>query len=211
MSAAGSEVRGPEAAALRSPDVVMRLARMGSRAPDAAELPACHAPARGARAAGSFTRPRFDIDARGVGVAVYRVGDRRAHLQPRRLRPRPAARAAHRPRHRRGLGRDLRRSTTACPTTPRSSACAGTCRARRPAAICRATSILARANRSVRLFDRVVAALSEGRQPDAARDRGDRLSHAHDRGLRQRQVRHRRPRGHRAAAPSSPAPSARRC
>ncbi len=51
---------------------------------------------------------------------------------------------------------------------PRSSACAGTCRVQEAGRYLPSDLILARANRSVRLFDRVVGALSDGRQPDAA-------------------------------------------
>ena len=49
--------------------------------------------------------------------------------------------------------------------------------------------VLARANKSVRLFDHVASCLAAGRQPTRGGSGAGRLSDAHDRGLWQRQVR----------------------
>lgn len=166
MSAAGSEVCGPEAVALRPPDVVMRLARMG--AAHQTRLSFLRDMLRHAvRERWQFTRPRFDIDARGVGVAVYRVGvGERTYslvafghdLAPEQRTDRVIAEAwdatfalydgvpddAEIERLRRNV--PVQEAGRYLPSD----------------------LILARANRSVRLFDRVVGALSDGRQPDAA-------------------------------------------
>ena len=57
---------------MRAPDVVMRLARMG--AAHQTRLSFLRAMLRcAARDGWRFSRPRFDIDARGVGVAIYCV------------------------------------------------------------------------------------------------------------------------------------------
>ena len=64
--------RGPGEAKLRPPDVVMRLARMG--AAHQTRLSFLRSMLRcAARDGWCFKRPRFDIDARGVGVAIYCV------------------------------------------------------------------------------------------------------------------------------------------
>ena len=154
---------GPNTGELRAPDVVMRLARMG--AAHQTRLSFLRAMLRcAARDGWRFTRPRFDIDERGVGVALYcvAIGDRSYSLvafghdlPAERRTDRVIADAwdatfvlydgvpddseverLHRNVPRQEAGRYL------------------------PSEL-----ILARANRSVRLFERVVATLSEGRQP----------------------------------------------
>ena len=137
MSDAGAGLRGPEAAALRPPDVVMRLARMGAahqtrlsflramlRRAARDEL-AVHAPALRHRRARCRRRrlSRGDRE-RGPTASSPSATTCRRSSAPTASSPRPGTRPS--------------RSTTACPTMPRSSACAGTCRSRRPAAICRA-------------------------------------------------------------------------
>ena len=73
MSECRARAARPETAALRPPDVVMRLARMGAAHQTRLSFLQPHAAPRGSGTAGVFTRPRFDIDARGVGVAIYCV------------------------------------------------------------------------------------------------------------------------------------------
>ena len=161
-------MRGPcgsDELALRAPDVVMRLARMG--AAHQTRLSFLRAMLRcAARDGWRFTRPRFDIDVRGVGVAVYcvAIGARTYSLV--------------------AFGHDL-------PTDQRTDrviaeawdatfvlydGVPGEAEVERlrqnvprqeAGRYLPSELILARANRSVRLFESVVATLSEGRQPDA--------------------------------------------
>jgi hypothetical protein len=165
--ASGTEpgLREPEHAALRRPDVVMRLERMG--ASHQTRLSFLRAMLRrAAREGWRFTRPRFDIDAHGVGIALYcvAIGARTYSLvafghdlPPDQRTDRVIAEAwdatfalydgvpdaAELER----LGRNV----------PRQEA----------GRYLPSDLILARANRSVRLFERVVASLSDGRQPEA--------------------------------------------
>ena len=155
----------PATIALRPPDVVMRLARMG--AAHQTRLSFLRAMLR--RAASErwrFSCPRFDIDDRGVGVALYRVeiGERSytlvafGHDLPADQRTdRVIAEAwdATFALYDGMPGEDeIARLAVNVPLQE-----AGRCRA--------SELILARANRSVRLFDRAVSALAAGRQPDA--------------------------------------------
>ena len=71
--------------------------------------------------------------------------------------------------------------------------------------------VLSRANKSVRLFDSVAPHAGRGRAAGRGGDRARRLSDAHDGGLRQRQVRPRRPRRDRRPAGIRRARSRRRC
>ena len=166
MSATVRLAGGPQKVALRPPDVVMRLARMG--AAHQTRLSFLRAMLRrAAREGWRFMRPRFDIDGKGVGVAVYGVaiGERTyslvafAHdLPAERRTDRVIAEAwdATFVLYDGAPGDEeverLRRNV------PRQEA----------GRYLASDLILARANRSVRLFERVVAALSEGRQPEAA-------------------------------------------
>jgi hypothetical protein len=158
-------LREPGKAALRPPDVVMRLARMG--AAHQTRLSFLRAMLRcAARDGWRFTRPRFDIDARGVGVAIYcvAIGAQTCSLV--------------------AFGHDLpveRRTDRVIAdawdaTFVLYDGVPGDAEVERlrqnvplqEAGRYRPSDlILARANRSVRLFERVVAALSEGRQPEA--------------------------------------------
>ena len=199
----------PGAPELRAPDVVMRLARMG--AAHQTRLSFLRAMLRcAARDGWRFTRPRFDIDARGVGVAIYCVAiGARTYSLVAFGHDLPAERRTDRVIAEAwdatfvlydGVPGDaeverLRQNV------PRQEA----------GRYLPSELILARANRSVRLFERVVAALSAGPAARGARHRGHRLPDAHDGGLRQRQVRHRRSRGDRRARRSSRPPSGRRC
>jgi hypothetical protein len=152
--------------ALRPPDEVMRLARMGSA--HQTRLSFLRALIRRMKAESwRVERARFDIDARGVGTAIYTVetGQRLYSLV--------------------AFGHDLpedkrtdRVIAEAWDATfvlydglPDESEVARLA-ANVPlqeAGRYRATElVLARANRSVRLFDQVVEVLSRGKQPDAA-------------------------------------------
>ena len=150
---------------MRSPDTVLRLDRMGSA--HQTRLSFLRALLRRAANEGwRFSRPRFDIDVRGVGTAIYQVdaGPRTyslvcfGHDLPAEKRtdrviaeewdatfalfdgvPTPA---------------DIERLFANVP--------------KQEAGRYLATDlVLARANRSVRLFDHVVDALASGAQPDA--------------------------------------------
>ena len=145
-----------------------------------------------------FTRPVFDIDAEGVGHAVYEAaGPERVYslvcfahdLPPEKRSDRVIAEAWDatfvlydgRPE-----AEDLARLSRNVPYQE-----AGRITSRE---IC-----LSRANRSVRLFEHVVAALAGGSQPDPERlDAVGYLMRTHRR-LRLGKVRCGRPRGHRGA------------
>lgn len=149
---------------LRSPDVVMRLARMGSA--HQTRLSSLRALLRRAvRDGWRFMRPRFDIDARGVGTAVYQVDvGPRAYslvafghdLPPEKRTDRVIAEewdATFALFDGVPTDADIERLRANVPKQE-----AGRCLA--------SELVLARANRSVRLFDHVVDALAAGRQPD---------------------------------------------
>jgi hypothetical protein len=164
MSAGEPKLRGPEGLALRSPDVVMRLARMG--AAHQTRLSFLRAMLRcAARDGWRFTRPRFDIDARGVGVAVYCVGIAGwtyslvafGHdLPAERRTDRVIAEAWDATFVLYDGVPDAGEIERLRQNVPRQEA----------GRYGPSELILARANRSVRLFERLVAALGEGRQPE---------------------------------------------
>lgn len=165
MSAGEPKLRGPVGLPLRSPDVVMRLARMG--AAHQTRLSFLRAMLRRAvREGWRFTRPRFDIDARGVGVAVYCVGIAgRTYSLVAFGHDLPAERRTDRVIAEAwdatfvlydGMP-DAAEIERLRQNVPRQEA----------GRYLPSELILARANRSVRLFDRVLASLSEGRQPEA--------------------------------------------
>ena len=143
----------------------MRLARMG--AAHQTRLSFLRAMLRcAAREGWRFTRPRFDIDARGVGVAIYcvAIGARTYSL---------VAFGHDLPAERR-TDRVIAEAWDATfvlydgvRTTPRSERLRQNVPRQEAGRYLPSDLILARANRSVRLFERVVAALSEGRQPEA--------------------------------------------
>ena len=165
MSGPVDRVREPEAALLRAPGIVMRLARMG--AAHQTRLSFLRAMLRSAARDGwRFSRPRFDIDAQGVGVAIYCVAiGARTYSLVAFGHDLPAERRTDRviadawdatfvlydgvP--------DEAEITRLSQNVPRQEA----------GRYLQSELILARANRSVRLFEFVVGALSQGRQPDA--------------------------------------------
>jgi hypothetical protein len=150
---------------LRPPDLVMRLERMG--ASHQTRLSFLRVMLRRAALEGwRFTRPRFDIDARGVGVAIYCVA----------IGPRTYSLVA--------FGHDLPADQRTdrviaeawdatfvlydgVPDASEVERLARNAPRQEAGRYLPSDLILARANRSVRLFERVVAALSEGRQPDS--------------------------------------------
>ena len=151
--------------ALRPPEQVMRLARMGAF--HQTRLSFMRALLRELRAAGCvFTRPLWRIDGQGVGVAVYRAEfDGRCYslvsfahdLPPEQRSDRVIAEAWDAtfalfdgvPEE-----ADIERLAANVPKQE-----AGRCSARE--------LVLSRANRSVRLFEHMVERLAAGRQPDA--------------------------------------------
>jgi hypothetical protein len=157
----------PQASAFRrSPDEVMRLARMGSSHPT--RLSFLRQLLRRMQAEGwRFDRPVWDIDAKGVGCAVYRaIGPVRtyslvafAHDLPPEARSDRVIATAWDATFALFDGTpdaaDLNRLAANVPLQE-----AGRVSARELS--------LSRANRSVRLFDHVVDRLAEGAQPDAA-------------------------------------------
>jgi hypothetical protein len=158
-------LRATGEAELRAPDVVMRLARMG--AAHQTRLSFLRAMLRcAARDGWRFTRPRFDIDARGVGVAIYCVAiDTRTYSLVAFGHDLPAERRTDR------VIADAWDATfvlyDGVPSDAELERLAHNVPHQESGRYCPSELILARANRSVRLFERVVGALSEGRQPEA--------------------------------------------
>lgn len=156
----------PHTAPLRSPDEVMRLARLGAF--HQTRLSFLRALLRTlGEGSWTFDRPVFDIDARGVGVAVYAVrGPERTYslvafahdLPPEKRTDRVIAEewdATFALFDGEPTRADIARLSQNVP--------------KQEAGRCLDTElVLARANRSVRLFDHVVESLAAGRQPDAA-------------------------------------------
>jgi hypothetical protein len=156
----------PATVALRPPADVMRLSRLGAF--HQTRLSFLRAMLRRLEREGwRCTRPRFDIDAKGVGVAVYAVSGPRhtyslvafAHDLPAELRSDRVIAEAWDATFALFDGSptdaDIARLAQNVPKQE-----AGRC--------LDSELVLARANRSVRLFDDVVSALAAGRQPDAA-------------------------------------------
>ena len=151
---------------LRSPDVVMRLARLGS-------LHQCRLSfmrtllRRMKRENWTFERPIFDIDAKGVGVAVYSArGPQRTYslvcfahdLPPEQRSDRVIAHAWD--------------STftlfDGVPTPGDIERLSWNIPKQEAGRVTNREISVSRANRSVRLFKHVVDSLAEGRQPDPA-------------------------------------------
>jgi hypothetical protein len=165
MSDIMRELRGAGEAGLRAPDVVMRLARMG--AAHQTRLSFLRAMLRcAARDNWRFSRPRFDIDARGVGIALYcvAVGSRTYSLVAFG-HDLPAERRTDR------VIADAWDATfvlyDGVPNDAELERLSQNVPHQEAGRYLASELILARANRSVRMFERVVDALSEGRQPEA--------------------------------------------
>lgn len=153
-------------APLRPPDIVLRLDRMGSA--HQTRLSFLRTLLRtAANEKWLFSRPRFDIDARGVGTAVYRVdaGQRTyslvcfSHdLPPEKRTDRVIAEAWD--------------ATFALfdgiPTQADIQRLFANVPGQEAGRYLASELVLARANRSVRLFDHVVDVLASGMQPDLA-------------------------------------------
>ncbi len=164
MSCAGLAPKPAAARFRRDPAEVMRLARLGAAHP--MRLSFLRVLLRRMKAEGwRFDRPVFELDARGVGRAVYRAtGPERAYslvcfshdLPPEQRSDRVIAQAWD-------ATFALVDGTPDPADLDRLQANVPLQEAGRisPRELC-----LSRANRSVRLFEHVVAALAEGRQPD---------------------------------------------
>ena len=163
----------------RDPATVMRLSRLGS-------LHQCRLSfmrqltRRMARENWSFTRPVFDIDAKGVGRAVYTAhGPERAYslvafahdLPPEQRSDRVIAEAWD--------------ATFALfdgiPTEADIERLSQNVPLQEAGRVSESELSLSRANRSVRLWEHVVDALAAGQQPDTAADLSGRLPDAHNR------------------------------
>ncbi len=152
--------------ALRPPETVMRLDRLGSM--HATRLSFARAMLRRVEQEGwRVTRPVWSIDREGFGHAVYRVDT------PRRCYSLVAFSQALAPERRtdRVIAEAWDTSYALYDGLPNAAAIArlGVQVPLQEAGRFTETElILSRANRSVRLFDAVVATLAEGRQPEAA-------------------------------------------
>lgn len=165
MTIARQQDPGPDIAP-RDPDLVMRLSRMGSAHP--MRLSFLRVLLRRLKTEGwRFDRPLWDVDARGVGRAVYRArGPERtyclvafAHDLPDEMRSDRVIATAW-------------DATFALvdgePTEADLARLAANVPLQEAGRITAKELSLSRANRSVRLFSHVVERLAEGRQPDPA-------------------------------------------
>lgn len=150
---------------MRSPDTVLRLDRMGRA--HQTRLSFLRALLRRAANDGwHFSRPRFDIDARGVGTAIYRV-DAGAHTYSLVCfgHDLPAEKRTDR------VIAEEWDATFALfdgvPTPADIERLFANVPKQEAGRYLATDLVLARANRSVRLFDHVVDALAAGAQPDA--------------------------------------------
>ncbi|MEP1389217.1 MAG: hypothetical protein ABJO29_00955 [Yoonia sp.] len=149
----------------RPPDVVMRLSRLGSF--HQSRLSFMRVLTR--RMAGEswdFTRPIFDIDQTGVGYAVYTArGPARSYSLIAFAHDLPAAKRSDR------VIADAWDATftlfDGVPTQADIDRLAQNVPLQEAGRVSAKELTLSRANRSVRLWSHVVAALAEGRQPDA--------------------------------------------
>jgi hypothetical protein len=154
-------------AALRPPEVALSLDRMGSA--HATRLSFLRVLLRiAARDGWRFSRPIFDIDAQGVGTAVYRV-ETAAHAYSLVCfgHDLPAEKRTDRV-----IAEAWDATFALYDGVPADADIARLARnvPRQEAGRYLASElVLARANRSVRLFDHLVDALAEGAQPDAER------------------------------------------
>jgi hypothetical protein len=150
----------------RPPAQVMRLSRMGCAHPT--RLSFLHSLLRRvAREGWRFDRPVWDIDAAGVGRAVYRAtGPGRSYCLVAFAHDLPAAMRSDR------VIATAWDATFALfdgvPTTADLDRLQANVPLQEAGRITPRELSLSRANRSVRLFDHVVACLAEGRQPDPA-------------------------------------------
>ncbi|MEL6375127.1 MAG: hypothetical protein AAFR04_14305 [Pseudomonadota bacterium] len=167
-AAGASASAGP----LRSADQVMRLARMGAfHRSRLSFMPTLMRALTGPR--WSFNRRRFDIDAHGEGVALYEARYTPAD-EDEPARTYTLVAFAHDLPPEQRSDRVIAEAWDATFTLFDGTPCLDDVKrlqANVPyqeAGRCAASElVLSRANRSVRLFDHVVEALSEGRQPDA--------------------------------------------
>lgn len=157
------ETAQPEAL-MRSPDTVLRLDRMGSA--HQTRLSFLRALLRRAASDGwQFSRPRFDIDARGVGAAVYQV-DTGTHTYSLVCfgHDLPAEKRTDR------VIAEEWDATFALfdgiPTPADIERLFANVPKQEVGRYLATDLVLARANRSVRLFDHVVEALAAGAQPE---------------------------------------------
>jgi len=155
------------AKAPRPPETVMRLAQVGSFHPTRISFTRTLV-RRMARENWRFERASFDLDANGIGTAIYRVDTPTApvwfvvfadHLDPADRTDRVIAEkwdATFTLTMREPDAAEVARLRANIPLQE-----AGRCSS--------GEMVLSRANKSVRLFDHVVEALASGRQPDRAK------------------------------------------
>ena len=157
---------GSRRISLRSPDDVMRLARLGSYHQTRLSFMRVLL-RRIAAEQWQFARPIFALDVRGVGHAVYALS--------RGTRTYSLVCFAHDLAPEKRTDRVIAEEWDATyalfdgvPTEADIDRLSGNVPRQEAGRYRQTDLVLARSNRSVRLFDAVVTALSEGRQPDAA-------------------------------------------
>ncbi|MCW3783088.1 hypothetical protein [Defluviimonas salinarum] len=166
MTVTAKDAAGNVASFRRDPAEVMRLARMGSAHPT--RLSFLRVLLRRMRDEGwRFDRPVWEMDAKGVGRAVYRaIGPERTYSLVAFAHDLPADMRSDR------VIATAWDATFALfdgtPTTADLDRLQANVPLQEAGRIAESELSLSRANRSVRLFDHIVSRLAEGEQPDAA-------------------------------------------
>jgi hypothetical protein len=164
MIVASASAASIPAKALRAPETVMRLARVGSFHPTRISFTRTLI-RRMARENWRFERTLFDLDARGIGTAVYKVDTSTApiwfvvfadHLEPEDRTDRVIAEKWD----------ATFTLTTREPDTDELSRLKANIPLQEAGRCTSGEMVLSRANKSVRLFEHVVEALARGMQPD---------------------------------------------
>ena len=157
----------PSSVPLRSPEQVMRLERMGASFPTRLSF-MCQLIRRMRRERWGLERRRFDLDAKGRGVAVYAAhGPERTYSLVAYMREIDPAQRTDRV-----IAEVWDATFSLFDGVPGDTDIERlrSCTPRQESGRFRSSELtLARANKSVRLFDHIVDALSTGRQPEAAR------------------------------------------
>ncbi|MCZ4354445.1 hypothetical protein O4H61_18150 [Roseovarius aestuarii] len=160
------DAQSPATAPLRAPDTVMTLARMGSF--HQTRLSFMRILLRRIKSEGwAFSRPRFDIDARGVGIAVYTAhAPQNAYSLVVFANDLPPEKRSDRV-----IATEWDATFTlfdGIPTDADITRLRQNVPRQEAGRISAQELSLSRANRSVRLWDHVVASLAAGQQPDPA-------------------------------------------
>lgn len=198
MTARGASQTEPSTVALRPPDQVMRLERMGSSFPT--RLSFMRSVIRAlSREKALVERTQWQLDNEGYGYAVYQValGGYQYSLVALSTRLAPDQRTD------RVIAEAWDTSYVLFDGVPDANdiaRLAANAPLQEAGRFSERDLILSRANKSVRLFEHVADRLSRGEQPEFGPNSIHRLSHADNRCLREWKIRHRGQRAHCRAA-----------